>query len=89
MIVLVPLCLLVNLLYGWLLGQFFKVAVLLPAICLATPVILAASVSRGDAALQMALKVATSIWLMAIGYALGQLVLNLPCILRGLRNANI
>lgn len=78
-----------SLFYGWLLGQFFKVAVLLPAVSAAIPALLAASLSLGDAARQMAVKIAASIWLVAIGYAYGQIVLNLPRILRGSRKARI
>ncbi len=76
-----------SLLTGWLLGQFFKVLVLIPASGLAIPVIFAVSVFLGDTLLQTALKIAACVWIMAVGYALGQMVFNLPSILRGWRKA--
>ncbi len=70
---------------GWLLGQFFKVFVLVPAIGLVIPVVLIVSLSSGDTLFQTALKIAAAIWIMPVGYALGQMLLNIPCILRGWR----
>jgi len=76
-----------SLLCGWLLGQFFKVHVLFPAIGLAIPVVFAVSVSIGDTPVQTFLKIAAAIWLMPVGYALGQMLLNLPSVLRRRRKA--
>lgn len=76
-----------SLLTGWIIGQLFKVFALIPASGLAIPIVFAASVSLGDPPLQTALKIAAGIWIMAVGYALGQLFFNLPSILRGWRKS--
>jgi hypothetical protein len=74
-----------SLAFGWLLGQFYKVLVLIPAICVAVPVVFAASVSLGDTALQTVLKIAAAIWLIPVGYAVGQILFNLPTLMRNRR----
>lgn len=71
-----------SLLTGWLLGQFFKVQVLIPAIGLTIPIVLAASFFAGDTPLYMVLKIAAAIWIMAIGYGVGHIVFNVPRIVR-------
>ncbi len=76
-----------SLLAGWLLGQFFKVQALIPAIGLTFPIVLAASFYAGDTPLYMALKIAAAIWIMAIGYGLGHIVFNVPRIVRNWRRA--
>jgi hypothetical protein len=66
-----------SLLCGWLLGQFFKVQVLFPAIGLAILIVFAVSISMGDTLFQTFLNIAAAIWLMPVGYALGQMLFNL------------
>jgi hypothetical protein len=63
-----------SLLCGWLLGQFFKVQVLFPATGLAIPVVFAVSISMGDTPVQTFLKITAAIWLMPVGYGLGQML---------------
>jgi hypothetical protein len=74
-----------SLLCGWLLGQFFKVQALFPATGLAISVVFAVSVSMSDTPVQTFLKIITAIWLMPVGYALGQMLPNLPFVLRSWR----
>jgi len=74
-----------SLFSGWVLGQFFKVFVLFPAIGLLIPTVLAFSVSLGDSPYQT--KIAVKVWLMPVGYASGEMLLNFPRILRSRRKA--
>lgn len=76
-----------SLFSGWVLGQFFKVFVLFPAIGLLIPTVLAFSVSLGDSPYQTILKIAVTVWLMPVGYASGEMLLNFPRILRSRRKA--
>jgi len=74
-----------SLLSGWLLGQFFKVFVLIPAIGLAIPVVFVLSVFfLGDTPVETFSKIAAAVWLTQVGYVLG-MVLNLPFIVRSWR----
>jgi lipopolysaccharide/colanic/teichoic acid biosynthesis glycosyltransferase len=73
---------LLALLLGWILAQFFKVSILVPASCLLIPFILVVSVSVGDTFVQTALKIATATWTMPFGYALEQVRLSLSDYLR-------
>jgi hypothetical protein len=78
-----------SLLSGWLLGQFFKVFVLIPAIGLAIPVVFVLSVFfLGDTPVGTFSKIAVAVWLTQVGYALG-LLLNLPFIMRSWRKVRV
>jgi hypothetical protein len=75
-----------SLLSGWLLGQFFKVFVLIPAIGLAIPVVFVASVFfLRDTPVETFSKIAAVWWLTQVGYALGQMLLILPFIVNSWR----
>ena len=78
---------LLALLLGWILAQFFKVLVLVPASGLLIPFVLVLSVSLGDTLVHTALKIATAIWTMPFGYALEQVRLYLVHRLRTGRNS--
>jgi hypothetical protein len=75
-----------SLLSGWLLGQFFKVFVLIPAIGLAIPVVFVLSVFfLGDTPVETFSKIAAAVWFTQVGYALGRMLLNLPFIVNSWR----
>ena len=69
---------LLSLLFGCILGQFFKILVLLPAVWLTMLLVIALSISSGDGMIQIALEIITVNLLMPLGYALGQILLYRP-----------
>lgn len=73
------------LLFGAILGQFFKVMILFPADALLILFILAASAYSNDGPTSIALKIAILIPSNAVGYALGQSVFHIPDLWHWLR----
>ena len=63
---------LLALLLGWILAQFYKVLVLVPASGFLIPFVLVISVSLGDTFVHTVLKIAAAIWTIPFGYALEQ-----------------
>jgi hypothetical protein len=73
---------LLSLLFGWILGQFFKVLILVPAGGVAFLLVLAVSIAGSDAPLQIALKIIVINSMLPVGYILGQAVFYVPGIIR-------
>ncbi len=71
-----------SLFFGWILGQFFKVLVLVPSVWLTILLVIVLSISCGDGTIEIALKIIAVNLLMPLGYALGQILLYRPRMLR-------
>jgi hypothetical protein len=76
---------LLALLFGAILGQFFKVVILFPADAVLILFILVASAYSNDGLASVALKIAVLIPSNAVGYALGQSVFHIPDLWHWLR----
>ncbi|MCI0600565.1 MAG: hypothetical protein L0Y50_11785 [Beijerinckiaceae bacterium] len=69
---------LMSLMCGWVLGQFFKVLILVPAGGLSIPLAFAVSVTLGDTFVQTAFKISAALLTLPAGYVLGQTLLHVP-----------